>query len=106
MDPLVEAGGRVVRAVERQGLDEDLDSAAAGEPDLPRLLVAEVQLEQARAHGAQDVFRFLDDLRIDAPADRHRADDVALLAHNHLGAFLAGRGAVGVDQGGHGHPAF
>src|SRR5207247_5203205 len=47
--PLVHPRAHVGRAVERDRLDEDLDGAAAREADLPRVLVAEVHLEQARA---------------------------------------------------------
>src|SRR6202022_763702 len=42
---LVEGERRVVGPAERHRLHEDLDRPPAGEPDLPRLLVAQVQLE-------------------------------------------------------------
>jgi hypothetical protein len=102
---IVEARRGVVAVVQHQRLHEDLDGATTGEPDLPRLLVAEVQLEQSRAHAGQDVFGLLDDLRVDASADGDGAHDVAVFADDHLGPFLPRRGPARVDQGGHGDPA-
>ncbi len=95
---LVERERRVVGPAEAQGLQEHLDGATAGEPDLPCLLVAQVQLQQPRRVRAQHVRRLLDDLRVHAAADGHRAEHAAALAHQHLGAFLPGRRAARVDE--------
>jgi len=64
----------VVLVVERHRLQKDLDGAAAGEADLPRLLVAQVQLEEPRGVLVQHVGRLLDDLRVHAAPIGHRAE--------------------------------
>ncbi len=48
---------------------------------------------------------FLEHLGIDAAADGDRAEDVAVLAHDHLRPLLAGRGAARVHERGHRHLA-
>jgi hypothetical protein len=101
--PVVEHHGGAAARAERDRLHEDLDRPPAGQPDLPGLLVAQVQLEQARRVLVQHVGGFLDDLRVHAPADGHRAEHAPALAHQHLRPLLAGRGAAGVDQRGHRH---
>src|SRR4029450_10343704 len=82
VDAIVESRRGVVAPVQRQRLHEHLDGAATGEADLPRFLVAEIQLEQTGPHAAQDVFGFLDDLRVHAAADGDGAPDVTALAHH------------------------
>src|SRR2546430_4801845 len=99
---LVEPRGRVVAMVERERLDESLDRPAAGEPDLPRLLVAQVELEEPGPHRGEHVLGLLEDLGVDAAPDRHRTEDRAALADDHLGPFLARRRAAGVHEGGDG----
>jgi hypothetical protein len=69
------------------------------EPDLPRLLVAQIHLEKARAHGAEDVARLLDHLGVDAAADGDRAEDPAGLVDDHPRTLLARRGAPRVHEG-------
>src|SRR5262249_40881836 len=83
----------------------DLDGAAAGETDLPGLLVTQVELEQARLVGGDDGGRLLDHLGVDAAADGDGAEDAPSLPHEHLGAFLPGRGPARVHQGGQSHLA-
>ena len=99
---LVQGEGGVARPVQRDRLHEHLDGAPAGEPDLPGLLVAQIQLEQPRAIRAQHIGGLLDHLGVHAAADGDGAQDAAPVAHQHLGAFLARRGAARVDQGGQG----
>jgi hypothetical protein len=97
---LVHTRADVGRAIERERLDEHLDRASARETDLPRVLVAQIHLEQTRAHRAENVFGFFDDLCVDAAADRDRAQHATALAHQHLGALLARSGAAGIHEGG------
>ena len=97
---------RRVGVVQRHRLEEDLDGAAAGEADLPGLLIAQVQLEQSRRVPAEHVGRLLDDLGVHATADRDRAEDAPALAHDHLGALLPRRGPPRVHQRGHRHLGF
>src|SRR5439155_16106322 len=81
---------------------EYLDRAPAGEPDLPRLLVAQVELEGPGPHRGEHVLGLLEDLGVHTAPDRHRTEDRAALADDHLGAFLARRRAAGVHEGGDG----
>src|SRR5213592_758324 len=105
-DRRVSAAGGVLAHLQvelgRQRLDEDLDGPATRQPDLPRFLVTEVQLEQARAILVEHVGGLFDDLGVDAASDRHRAEDATALADEHLGAFFSWGGAAGVDERGDG----
>ena len=101
--PLVVDQRGVVGVVERHRLQENLDGAAAGEPDLPGLLIAQIQLEKPRGVLVEHVGRLLDDLGVHAAADGHRAEHTPALAHQHLRPFLPGRGTARIDEGGHRH---
>ena len=69
-------------------LDEDLDLAAAGEPDLPGLLVADPEIEEARLAVLDRRLCFLDDDTLDTAA-RDRADKRAVIGDRELGARRA-----------------
>jgi hypothetical protein len=56
-------------------LDEDLHAAAAGQPDLPGLLVADAEFQQLRAAGGHHLRRGVDHRALDAAAG-HRADEM------------------------------
>ena len=76
---------RFTRAVRRDTSDRDSAAErrarcststrpAAGEPDLPRFVVVERDESRRRPPLGDQRVRRLDDLRVDAPADRHAAD--------------------------------
>ena len=73
-------------------LDEDLDPAAAGEPDLPGVLVADAELEQTRTAVRDRLQRFLDHRALDAAAG-DRADEAAVGVDRELTADGARRRA-------------
>ena len=87
------------RLLEIHGLHEDLDAASTGQPDLPRLLVSEVELEQARLVGGQHGGCLFDHLGVHTTPDGDRAEDASTFPHQHLRAFLARGGAAGIDEG-------
>src|SRR5260221_14796415 len=66
-------------------LDEHLDLAAAGEADIPGLLVGDAEIEQPRLAVLDGVERFLDHGAFDAAA-RHRADHGAAVIDAELAA--------------------
>ena len=67
--------------------------------------IAQRQLEKLRRAVGEDVLGLGHDLRVDAPADRHRAEDPPVFPDPHLRALLAGRGPVGGDERGEGGAA-
>ena len=79
-------------------LDPDVDLAAAGEPDLPGLAVGDAVMDAAGDLAGEEVLRALDDVGLDAAA-RDRADECAVLAHDHLRARLSWRRPDRVDHG-------
>ena len=94
----------VVGRVEIHAREQHLERAAAGESDLPRFVVIERDRKQLvrRAAAVEQRVGRLDHLRVDAPADRHAADDPAAAADDHLGADLlggAGRGGYECREG-------
>ena len=95
---LVEEERPIARAVEGHRLDEHLDGPAAGQPDLPGLLIAQVELEQAGQVLPEHLGRLLDDLGVHAAADGDRSEDPAALADQHLRAFFPGGRAAGVHE--------
>src|SRR5579859_222853 len=88
----------------RQPLDEDLHLAAAGEADVPGLLVGHAEIEQLRLARADGVECALDYGAFDAAAG-DGADEAALVVDRQLGADRPGRGAPGGDDGGERHAA-
>src|SRR5947199_10336997 len=78
-------------------LDKDLDLAAAGQPDLPGLLVADPEIEEARLAVADRFQRLGHDRAFDAAA-RDRADKGAIAIDRELGAERPGRRAPGPDD--------
>ena len=100
---LVVRQGRGVGPGQPHGLDEHLDGAAAGETDLPRLFISQVQLQELGGVVAEDAFGLLDHLGVHAAADGHRAQVPAAGPHQHLGPLLARGRAAGVDQRGQSH---
>src|SRR5271165_3349043 len=77
-------------------LDKDLDLAAAGEPDLPRLVVGDAEIEEARLAVADHVEPLGDNRAFDTAA-RYRADKRAGIGDCQLGADQPRRGAPGAD---------
>src|SRR5438552_128491 len=96
---------RQPKTLARERLDEHLDRAAARETDLPRVLVAQIELEEPGPHRREDVLGLLEDLGVHAAADRHGAQDRPAFTDDHLGAFLARRRAAGVHERRDGHLA-
>ena len=77
------------RGVDR--LDEDVDDAAAGQPDRERVVVADAVALQHRHPGGHDLLGQLVDRALDAAA-ADAADRLAVVGHRHRGAGLARRG--------------
>src|SRR5690606_35436721 len=75
----------------------DADAAAAGEPDLPGLLVADAVFEAARLLGIHDPQGFLDYRAFHAAA-ADRAEDAAVAIRDEHAAHRAGRRAPGGDN--------
>ena len=80
-------------------LDEDLDRAAAGQPDVPGHLVGDAVADQLRLAGAQHLLRLLEDGGLDAAA-ADRAGEIAGVGDGHRRADRARRGAFDLDDGG------
>src|SRR6185503_2612556 len=78
-------------------LHPDVDLAAARQPDVPRLLVGDAEVQQLRLAPAQDLLRDLDDSALDAAAG-HRAGHLAAGADRHLRARRARRGPLDADH--------
>src|SRR5208282_5369581 len=95
---------RIARSISLDPLDEDLDLAAASEPDLPGLLVADAEIEQARLAVLDRGDGLAHDRTLDA-ATRDRALHDALRVDHELAADGAGRGAPGADDGRERDPA-
>src|SRR4051794_30228187 len=87
-----------------EGLDEEVDGAAAGEPDGERLVVGVAELHEARrAFTLEDGERLAHHRPFDAAA-AHRSGDFAVVAHRHRRAGVAWAGALDVDNPRHRHP--
>src|SRR6516165_10202227 len=82
-------------------LDEHLDLAAAGEADIPGLLVGDTEIEQPRLAVLDGVERFLDHGAFDAAA-RYRAHHGAAVVDAELAANRTGRRTPSGDHGGDG----
>src|SRR5688572_22396121 len=95
---------RVSAFISAHLLDEDLHLAAAGEPDVPRLLVADTEGEQARPAVGDGRDALLDHGALEAAAGAG-ADHVAGLVDAELAADRPGRGAPGLDHGSDGDAA-
>src|SRR5256885_17019668 len=78
-------------------LHEHLDLAAAGEADVPGLLVGDAEIEQLRLAAGDGLLRLLDHRTLDAAAG-DRADEFAAVIDRELAADGAGAPAPG---GGH-----
>src|SRR5258707_784878 len=92
----------VLRMSRRKGLlhllDEHLDLAAAGQPDLPGGLVGDAELQGPRLAALDHVDGFGHHRALDAAA-RHRAQKVALVVDHQIRADRPGRRAPGLDHG-------
>ena len=85
---------------ESQGwLNEDLNCPRTREPEFPGILIPEGQLNEARRLVGQHRFRLLDHVRIHAPTNGHRTEDVPALADPHVRPLLAWGRAHGMYQG-------
>jgi hypothetical protein len=96
---LLGMSAHALQEVGRQRLDEHLDRAAARQPDLPGLLVAQIQLEEPGPVRVQHVLGLLDHLGVHAAADGDGTKHGSAFTDEHLGAFFARRGAARVHQG-------
>ncbi len=85
------------------GLEEEVDGPAAGEPDGEGLVVAVAEGVQAAGAGRQRRQRRLDDRALDAPA-RDRPDDLAVVGDGHRRPGVTGPGALEVDDPSEGDP--
>src|SRR5690349_1121614 len=75
-------------------LDEDVDSASAGETDGERLVVRDAVRHDVRSFfPGQHRKSFFDDRALDAPTG-HRPGDLAVLVHDHRCAGIAGTGPL------------
>ncbi len=83
------------------GLDEDGQLASADEAGVVGGILAEGEFKLARALRFHDLAGGVPDLGLDAAA-ADGAGDGAVFADQHLGAFIAGDGAVDLDDGGEG----
>src|SRR5204863_8775256 len=99
------AAGRAPPAARRESrsssvhfLDEDLDLAAAGQADVPGLLVGDAEAEQSRRAVLDRIDRFLDHRALDA-APRDRALQGAAVVDAELAADRPRPGAPGGDHG-------
>src|SRR5262249_27090105 len=86
-----------VCALSFDALDENLDLAAAGEPDFPGLVVADPEIEEPRLAVSDHFERLIDHRTFDAAA-RDRADHRAFVVNRELGADRARRGTPGGDD--------
>src|SRR5690606_9559276 len=84
-------------------LDVDLELAAAGEADLPGLLVGHAVVEQLGRGAGHDLERLLDHGALDAAA-RDRADHLAGIVDAELAADRSRRRSPGADHGRHRDP--
>src|SRR5580698_7763574 len=81
----------------RQLLYEDLHPSAAGEPNLPGLLVAHAEIQKSRFRSPDDLQCRLDDRTLDAAAG-YRADHLPGVVDGEFRANRAGRGAPRRDD--------
>src|SRR5579863_2784043 len=79
-------------------LHENLNLAAAGEADFPRLLVADAEIEEAWFAVGDGGERLLDDGTLDATAG-DRPDELAVLLDREFGTHRARGGTPGGDDG-------
>src|SRR5260370_38421166 len=91
-------GSRAPRGDLLDLLDQHADGAAAGEPDVPRGLVADAELRHLRLAALAHVERLGDDRALDAAA-RHRAEKIPLLVDDEIGADRPRRRAPGLHDG-------
>src|SRR5918995_4236328 len=78
-------------------LHVDVDLAAARQPDVPRLLVGDAEVQQPRSAAAEHFLGDLDDRALDTAAG-HGAGDLAVLVDGHLRARRARRGTLHADH--------
>src|SRR6516164_6020366 len=87
-------------------LHQHADLAAAGEADLPGGLVGDPEFQHLWLATVDHIERFGDDGALDAAAG-NRAEKIAVLIDDQIGADRARRRAPGLDHGGERHgPAF
>ncbi len=100
---LLDGAGDAVDDVALGQVDEDVDGAPAGEPDLEGLLVGDPVRAQARRLALEDGAGLVVDGGLDTAA-RDGADDLPPFRHGQHGAGLARRRPLRLDDRGHGHP--
>jgi len=81
------------------GSTKNFHSAAADEAVVVGGFIVEIEDHFARRFFLHDFFGGGPDVGFDAPA-ADGADEGTVLANEHAGAFVAGDGAIGVDDGG------
>ncbi len=83
------------------GFDEHAELSSADQAVVVSGVLAQAEVHLARALGFHDFARGVPDLGFDAAA-ADGAEHGAVLAHQQFGAFVAGDGAVDLDDGGEG----
>src|SRR5580704_2747818 len=85
-------------------LHQHADPATAGEADLPGGLVSDAEFQHFRLATVDDIKRFGDDGAFDAAAG-NRAEKIAVLIDDQIGADRPRRRAPSLDHGGERHGA-